>query len=384
MSVAIRELLEAGELSTETIDAFLADRKVPIVEGTTVTFLYRGRADAVHLQHWIFGLPAAVPFQRVDGTDLWYLVQEIPARSRVEYKLEVQEGDLSRLIRDPLNPLLAHDPFGANSVCQGAGYEAPEWAETRPGGARRARSRRSEIDSAALGRRDEVRVYTPARFRSTRRYPLLVVHDGLDYLRFSSLQTVLDNLIHRNEVAPMIVALTQSRDRLREYAADESHSQLPRRRAAAATRGGPIRSRRAPRTAGLMGASFGAVAAFATARRHPERFGRLLLQSGSFAFTDIGPSRRGPAFEPVVEFVNAFREDPDPPGRARLRQLRRLRIADLREPLAGADPAEARHAGALRRVARRPQLGELAGSPARGAVVPLSRPALDDLRVALS
>jgi enterochelin esterase family protein len=29
-----------------------------------------------------------------------------------------------------------------------------------------------------------------------------------------------------------------------------------------------------------------------------------------FAFTDIGPSRRGPAFEPVVEFVNGFRDSP--------------------------------------------------------------------------
>ena len=36
----------------------------------------------------------------------------------------------------------------------------------------------------------------------------------------------------------------------------------------------------------------------------------MLLLSGSFAFTDIGPSRRGPAFEPVVSFVNAFRQKP--------------------------------------------------------------------------
>ena len=39
-------------------------------------------------------------------------------------------------------------------------------------------------------------------------------------------------------------------------------------------------------------------------------FGRLLLQSGSFAFTDIGLSERGPAFEPVVRFVNEFRSRP--------------------------------------------------------------------------
>ena len=47
-----------------------------------------------------------------------------------------------------------------------------------------------------------------------------------------------------------------------------------------------------------MGASFGAVASLASPRRHPGIFGRLLLQSGSFAFTDIGESERGPAVRP--------------------------------------------------------------------------------------
>ena len=55
-----------------------------------------------------------------------------------------------------------------------------------------------------------------------------------------------------------------------------------------------------------MGASFGAVAVFSTARAAiPGFWGRLLLQSGSFAFTDIGKrNRRGPLFDRVVEFVN--------------------------------------------------------------------------------
>ena len=37
---------------------------------------------------------------------------------------------------------------------------------------------------------------------------------------------------------------------------------------------------------------------------------RLLLLSGSFAFTDIGDSPRGKEFEPVVEFINRFRANP--------------------------------------------------------------------------
>ena len=39
-----------------------------------------------------------------------------------------------------------------------------------------------------------------------------------------------------------------------------------------------------------------------------------MLQSGSFAFSDIGDHQRGPAFDPVVKFVNAFRRDPGTPA----------------------------------------------------------------------
>lgn len=308
MTLAIRELLSQPVLTEEAIDRFLEGRTVPIVEGRNVTFLYRGVADAVYLQHWIFGLPSAQPFEQVDGTDLWYLILDIPPRSRVEYKLEIQIGEVSRLIRDPLNPLLAHDPFGANSVCHGAGYEPPEWSQQDPT-ARPGSLEELQVDSTFLGRRETLWVYLPARFRRRRRYPLLVVHDGWDYLRFASLQTVLDNLIHRNEVAAMIVVLQQSRDRLREYADDERHAAfLVDELLPAVERKFPLLDN--PRDRGLMGASFGAVASFSTALRRPGVFGKLLLQSGSFAFTDIGPSRRGPLFEPIVRMINGFRESP--------------------------------------------------------------------------
>ena len=60
-----------------------------------------------------------------------------------------------------------------------------------------------------------------------------------------------------------------------------------------------------------MGSSFGAVASLSTAVRYPELFGSLLLESGSFVFTDIGDDHGGGAvFDPVVRFVNAYRARP--------------------------------------------------------------------------
>ena len=62
-----------------------------------------------------------------------------------------------------------------------------------------------------------------------------------------------------------------------------------------------------------MGASFGGVAALSTVWQYPGVFDSMLVQSGSFAFTDIGQHSRSPVFDPVVEFMNQFRKEPGNP-----------------------------------------------------------------------
>lgn len=305
MHEALRHLLAAGAPDEDAWQRFAAGRSFPLVDPQGVTFVWRGEADQVLLRCWISGLPATQPLQRHGAAPLWFLHIELPPGSRIEYKFEVVRGGHGEWLVDPLNPVKANDPYGANSVCQGWGYERPDWTLPDP------QSRRGAIDelrvgSRAFGEERGVQVYLPARFRRTRRYPLLVVHDGHDYLRYAAIGTVLDNLIHRLEVASLIVAFTQSPDRLREYAADERHASfmvdelLPALRARL-----PLED--TPETRVLMGASFGAVATLHTAWRHPGAFGGLLLQSGSFAFSDIGEHRRGPLFDPVARFVNTLR-----------------------------------------------------------------------------
>ncbi len=297
-----------GPLSAAEVDAFLASHRFPVVEGPTTTFVWRGEADAVHLLHMIFGLPTHQPFLRLPGTDLWIVAIDLPARSRIEYKIEVTRGDQRALIEDPLNPLKTRDPFGTNSVAQANGYETPEWVQPHPE-TRAGALEQIVVPSEGLQRDVPVTLYLPARFRRTRRYPLLVVHDGGDFLAYAGMKTVLDNLIHRLDVADLVVAFVHPRDRLAEYADHAGHARfLAEELTPRLERDWPLLAE--PSARGLMGASFGAVASFSTAVRYPRMFDRLMLLSGSFAFTDIGPSRRGPVFDPVVSFVNAFRRAP--------------------------------------------------------------------------
>jgi len=307
-SPTIEGLRARGPLSAADVETFLAAHRFPLNEGATATFVWRGQADAVHLVHMIFGLPTQQPFARLEGSDLWYLTLELPARSRVEYKIEVVRDGNSALIEDPLNPLRTRDPFGANSVVQADGYITPEWVQHDPE-ARPGALEELVVTSEGLRRDARVTLYLPARFRRTRRYPLLLVHDGGDFLAYGGMKTVLDNLFHRHDVAEMLVAFLHPGERLVEYADHPGHARfLAEELTPRLERDWPLAAGASER--GIMGASFGAVAALAAAARHPGRFGRLLLLSGSFAFTDIGPSRRGPAFEPVVSFVNAFRQRP--------------------------------------------------------------------------
>ncbi|MBK7876892.1 MAG: enterochelin esterase [Planctomycetes bacterium] len=311
MTQLLHELERRARTRPWDVDALLAQHVFPVVEGRNVTFVYRGEAEHVRLQHWIHGLQSAQPLTRIAGTNLWALTIDLPEGSRMEYKLEVEQYGHKRLVQDPLNPHLARDPYGANSVAYGAGYAPPEWTLFD------AESRQGElvdhwIQSDFLGKRP-FQVYLPARFRRTRRYPLLIAHDGADYVRFAGLKTVLDNLIHRLEIPPLVVALIQSPDRLREYAADDRHARfLVHELVPLLENEYPLVGK--PSGRALMGASFGAVASLHAAWKHPHFFDLLALQSGSFVFTDIGDHQRGPLFDPVVKWVNEFRKAPGRPS----------------------------------------------------------------------
>jgi enterochelin esterase family protein len=311
-SPAIAALRRELESDRGAIDRFLSAHEFPLAEPPLYTFVYRGRAEAVRLRHWVHGLPASQPFERLGSSDLWVRTLELPDDSRVEYKFEIVRDGGSHWEEDALNPNRARDPFGANSVVAARGYVVPEWALEDPD-VPRGEFDELLIESAAFGEPRRVGVYRPAGYRESRRYPLLVVHDGDDYLEYASLRAVLDNLIYRLELPGLIVALLHPERRLNEYAADERHPRfvvdelLPRLEGAY-----PLIE--LPESRGLMGASLGAVAALQCALARPSVFGRLLLQSGSFAFTDIGENQRGPVFEPIVAMVNAFRAAPTRPA----------------------------------------------------------------------
>jgi enterochelin esterase-like enzyme len=307
--LAINQFQQQEAVDEATVDNFLAGREVPIVEGPHCTFLFRGEADEVYLAQRILGLPSRLLMRRVADTTLWYVVLKVPERSRINYQIEVRRGEHVERFNDPLNPKLSHSPFGAISVCFTIGYTTPKWtfpdSDVPPG-----ELTELVIESGALQRDSPVTLYLPARFGRTASYPLLVVHDGSEFLQYAAAKVVLDNLIHRGDMAETIVAFLHPKDRLVEYANSSQHARflthelLPR-----LENEFPLMRHRSGRV--LLGASFGAIATLSAAYRSPRTYGSLILMSGSFVFAGPGMDHGGgPVFDPVVNFVNRYRERP--------------------------------------------------------------------------
>jgi hypothetical protein len=124
----------------ETVDRFFAQHEFPIVEQNRCTFAVRTEADAVFLRHRVVGLPGKLPLRRIPGTDVWYVLVEIPADSRVEYQFELCRGSSRERFNDPAYPRVARSPVGTPGVLHrrllGAGLDT-----VRPGGPARRTGR---------------------------------------------------------------------------------------------------------------------------------------------------------------------------------------------------------------------------------------------------
>jgi enterochelin esterase-like enzyme len=255
---------------------------------------YHGRADQVRLATFMPRFPNSIPFQR-SGEDLWQLDLDLPCDARIEYLIEVDLNGHRHELRDPDNPVTAPNPFGVNTVATGPGYHPPAW---RLAGLPVGTLTEIRVASLAYGGRRHHHIYTPPGYTADSALPLLVAHDGSDYLRYAGLGHCLEWMATTGRIAPRRILLLEPRARHDEYigsgrqAAHVVEEVVPHVRRRVNVRG-PV---------GLMGASLGAVAAWRVADEAPDDFDGLFLQSGTFAF-DPHPELTPAMQESISSFV---------------------------------------------------------------------------------
>jgi enterochelin esterase-like enzyme len=198
-----------------------------------------------------------------------------PDADRFEYLLELTRRGTPRVTPDPSNPLRAQGPFGEKSVVEFPGYERPDWVlqEDVP----RGDIRELPLHSSRLGIVPAL-LWAAAETDPRSRLPLLVVHDGPEYARYSSLLRLFDYLVDFGETPEFRALLLPPGPRRDElYSASTRYANalvrelLPAALDAAPTSRAPV----------LLGASLGALAGLHAQFLHGV-FGGLFLQSGSF------------------------------------------------------------------------------------------------------
>ena len=126
----------------------------------------------------------------LSATTLWYIVLKVPEGSRINYQLEVRRGEHVERFNDPLKPQ-------ALTVPSVPLLSALRTATSHPRGPFQMRATPAESSThrgqPSITARLSGDHLSAGRFRHDKSFPLLVVHDGGDFLQYSAAKVVLDN-----------------------------------------------------------------------------------------------------------------------------------------------------------------------------------------------
>ena len=252
-----------------------------------------GSVAAARLYQEVHGGERLLEMTRHHGGFVLWL--DRPPVRRMEYAFDVthEDGSTTREL-DPENENEVDGVFGRKSVIEFPGYQPPNWLDDATDAAEPVEV---PVDSDRLATTMPVRTWSPPGSRPEDPLPLLVVHDGFEFDRYSSITTWARAAVARGWVRPFRMALLHPVERIEWYSANPVYASalveeaLPAIRKAVTVTGRPV----------LTGASLGALAALHAHVTHPGVWEGLFLQSGSF-FTDL-PAGREESLRAVPPFV---------------------------------------------------------------------------------
>ena len=298
--------LKSGD--RKALDSFwkdISERGAPMVEAAPstdryvlVTILWRGTEETRNVFVFRIG-DVNRPMSRLLDTDLWYKTFQLQKGARFVYQLATNLPDpktWQNIIRfagdlrnDPLNPFQfaarsnEFNPYEVNSF---SAVELPSaepqlWNVTRrtvPTG----RVQRDKFASKLLGNERPIWIYTPHGYAAHKKpYGLLVLSDGGTYVNTARVPTTLDNLIAAGVIPPLVAVMVENPDRFRELSCNSKYADFLAQEIVPWARANYHATDRPEQTI-IGGASLGGLQAAFVGLKHPEVFGNVLSQSGSF------------------------------------------------------------------------------------------------------
>jgi enterochelin esterase-like enzyme len=279
------------------IEAVSGDR-----HSSFVTFLWKGNSDThnVVLIGGAAGTDQKNQMNHIDGTDVWFKTYKIRNDARFIYSLSPNDSlipiekidlkdrvamdkRLSDLRPDPLNP--QRDPGLMPSSYVELSQAPPQTYITPDARVPKGKVEKRRFSSAILQNERDVWVYTPPGFTQTgSHYPLVVLFDGSSYIDIVPTPVILDNLIAKGLIPPMVaisIGNPTAGSRTFELPCSAEFANFLATEIAPFMRKNYNATEMAKSVA-VGGSSLGGLAATFAALKHPEVFGNVLSQSGSF------------------------------------------------------------------------------------------------------
>jgi enterochelin esterase-like enzyme len=303
---ALWDRLKSGERDAlENFWKEITQRGAPIIEGVPgndhdvlVTILWRAREETKNV--FVFQIPGIEkPMARMLDTDLWYKTVRLQKGARFVYRLATNLPDPKEwtslvrfggaMRRDPLNPLQFAErgnelnPYEVTlySTAELPSAEPQLWNVVRPT-VPAGRLQREKFTSKLLGNERPIWIYTPHGYAADKKpYGLLVLSDGGLYVNSAQVATTLDNLIAARQIPPLVAVMVDNPDRFRELACSSAYADFLVQEIVPWARTNYNATDRPEQTI-IGGASLGGLAAAFVGLKHPEVFGNVLSQSGSF------------------------------------------------------------------------------------------------------
>lgn len=266
-----------------------------------LTFVWQGEHREVKLFGAPFGHHQALT--KLPESDVWYASYEVPNGTRMSYKFapdipQLKEGGRAQRVailasaqKDPLNKFPWHpegeDKYLTQSTISLADAPSAEWTENTPDQA--GSVTHHHVSSERLGNTRKISIYRPSVTGSTTKLPVLFVFDGDAYLTKVPTPRILDNLIASGEIPPMNAVFVNNPTRASrsdelppnpDFAYFMAKELVPW---LAEEQGITFN----PQDAILTGSSYGGLASLYVAYSHPDVFGNVLSQSGSFWWSPL-------------------------------------------------------------------------------------------------
>jgi len=262
-------------------DSFMnSGNTFPFVEADTlVHFVYNSAAQSVALAGDATDWNPNKNLVNMNGCNLWYYSTSYEADARLDYKYVINGSDW---ILDPKNPYTCTGGYGPNSELRMPGYQSPPelvYYSAIPHGTFTDTLFHSDL----LNNSRHVTIYLPPGYPSgAEAYPLILFHDGQDYISLCGIANILDYLTAQHLMVPVIGIFVPPVDRNEEYSGskkdlftgfiiDELMPVMDPR----------YKTSRVPPKRAMAGVSNSGNISLYIGMNHPGKFGKIIAQSSN-------------------------------------------------------------------------------------------------------